>query len=321
MNKKQEDVLRGFVDSEEQINMPTSEDIKERVETIHPSMQTLNNESKKMREAGQLDYLGWQQLAIKDLPSRGLFYPEDTKIYVRAATGGEIKHWSTMSTDDLEHISDHINYIIEKCCKISIPGTEHMGGSWKDLIDIDRLYILFAIRDFTFPKGHNELEFPVSENESIPISKDCIDFIELSDELMQYYNEENRCFMLEFKNGTVIPLYMSSIGTSMWLQNYAHQKQNAREQMDADFFLYAPLLVKNYRKLTTRSYEKMIEESDNWGIDQWSAVSYFRDSIMAATSPVIKYNDKAGMERSAPLTFRGGFKSIFAVSNPLSGLR
>ena len=183
------------------------------------------------------------------------------------------------------------------------------------------MYILFAIRDFTFPKGHNELQFPISENESLPINKDYIDFINFSDEIMQYYDESERCFKLEFKNGMVIPLYMSSIGTTLWLQNYAHQKRDASEQIDADFFLYAPLLIKNFRKLSTRSYEKLIEESDSWGIDQWSAISYFRDEILSATSPVIKYEDKAGVERSAPLTFRGGFKSLFTVSNPLSGLR
>ena len=316
-----EEVLKDFVENSEVNTMPTADEVRRASTNMRPTNEMIREEAKMRREAGQLDYLGWQQLTTEDLPSRGKFYPVGTKVYVRAATGGEIKHWSTMSTNDIEHISDHINYIIEKCCKISIPGNEHMGGSWKDLIDIDRLYILFAIRDFTFPKGHNELQFPISENESIPINKDCIDFIDFSDELMQYYDEENRCFKLEFKNGTIIPMYMSSIGTTTWLQRYAHQKRDASEQIDTDFFLYAPMLIKNFRKLTNRSYEKLIEESDNWGIDQWSAISYFRDEIISATSPTIKYNDKAGVERSAPLTFRGGFKSFFTISNPLSGLR
>ena len=75
---------------------------------------------------------------INALPSMGKFYPNDTKIFVRSATGGEIKHWSTIVPDNLQSIDAAMNYVIERCCKISIPGIEYMGGNWKDLIANDQ---------------------------------------------------------------------------------------------------------------------------------------------------------------------------------------
>lgn len=312
MEKTQEEILREYTEQNEHGNT--------KVKQLKPTNKDIIEEAKVLRESGQLDYLGWQPLDVQSLPSKGMFYPEGTKVFVRAATGGEIKHWSTMNVEKFEEVDEHINYIIEKCCKISIPGTEHMGGNWKDLNDIDRLYILLAIRDFTFPKGSNELMFNISENEQIPILKDNIDFVSFPEELMRYYDDTERCFKLKFKNGKVINLYITTLGVGAWLRSYIYQKQQTREQIDQDFLLYAPLLIKNYRKFSNRSYENMIEESSQWGITEWSALSHFRDIIMSQTEPMIKYIDEAGVERSAPLTFRGGFKSIFTISDPLQGL-
>ena len=47
------------------------------------------------------DNLGYLKIDVKTLPTQGLFYPEGTEISIRAARGGEIKHWSTMKDQDL----------------------------------------------------------------------------------------------------------------------------------------------------------------------------------------------------------------------------
>ena len=313
--QSQEEILKSYTDEHE-----SSSALNTKVKPRRPSNADIDAEAQVMRQNGQLDYLGWQQLDIKSLPSQGLFYPEGTKVFVRAATGGEIKHWSTMNVEKIEEVDEHINYVIEKCCKISIPDSDYMGGNWKDLNDIDRLYILLAIRDFTFPAGNNELMFNISENEQIPILKDSIDFINFPEELMKYYDEDDRCFKLKFKSGKVINLYITTLGVGNWIKNYISQKQQTREQVDQDFLMYAPLLIKSYRKFSVRAYENMIEESCSWGINEWSALSHFRDIIMSQTEPMIKYIDSAGVERQAPLTFRGGIKSIFTISDPLQGL-
>lgn len=306
MNNSNEDILKEYSENMEIEHNVQEKDVKKTV---------------KQKEDKPQNMLGWQSLDIPSLPSRGMFYPVGTKIYVRAATAGEIKHWSTMNIEKLEEVNDHINYIIERCCKISIPDSNYNGGSWKDLNDIDRLYILFAIRDFTFPNGANELMFNISETKQIPIYKDNIDFIHFPDELMELYDETDRCFKLKFKNGRIINMYITSLGVGQWLTSYIEMKKQSKEQLDTDFLLYAPLLIKNYHKFTLRAYEQLVDESNTWGAKEWSAISYVRDIIIGQSEPQITYKDEAGMEKSAPLTFRGGFKSIFTISNPLSELR
>lgn len=315
-NKSNEDLMREYAESQEM-----KEAVVNKVTPRKPSNLDIANEAEELRKEGKLNYLGWQPLDIKSLPSKGMFYPEDTKIFVRAATGGEVKHWSTMNVEDIVNVDEILNYIIEKCCKISIPGNEHMGGSWKDLIDVDRLYILLAIRDFTWPAGENELKIPISETENIVILKDNIDFIEFPEDIMKYYDEEGRCFRLKFKNGKVINMYLTTLGVASWLKSYVQQKQNSKEQFDKDFLLYAPLLIENYRKLTTRAYEQLVEAANYWGVGEWSVISHFRDILLSKTTePTLVYTDAAGIENKIPLTFRGGIKSIFLVSDTLSYL-
>ena len=88
------------------------------------------------------------------LPSRGHFYTQGTQIAIRAASVSEIRHWSTLDDADLNSVDDMLNYVIERCCQLKIPGS---SSSWRDIKDIDRFYIIFAIREFTFKDGENKI--------------------------------------------------------------------------------------------------------------------------------------------------------------------
>lgn len=311
-----EDTLAQFANETENVNeIPMAKITPRKL-----SNKDVADAAEEKRQRGEMSYLGWQQLDISSLPTTGKYYPNDTKIFVRSATGGEIKHWSTIIPNDISSINNAMNYVIERCCKISIPGIEYMGGNWKDLIDIDRLYILFAIRDLTFVKGENELQFPVSETKTIPIIKDNIDFITIPDEILKLYDEEERCFKLKFRNNRTINMYLTSLGVAEWITRYVATKQEAKENFDTDFVQYAPFLIKSHRKFSTRAYEMMVEDSDSWTPEMWSAIAYIKDVLMEQSSPMIRYVDETGIEQTAPLTFLGGIKSIFGFSNPLSGL-
>lgn len=267
------------------------------------------------------DNLGYMRIDVQSLPTGGLFYPDDTVIRIRAARGSEIKHWSTMNDQDINQISqvdDILNYIIEKCVSVDMPGK--MGSSWKDLKDIDRFYLLLAIREFTFLDGDNELMVPISEGKSIPVTKEMIDFIKIPDEIMKHYSEEEKCFVFHLTNKD-IRMYIPSLGASQWLKSYAQSKVNAREGFDSDFLIFAPMLINDFRLLSQRTYEQMVDETSFWSVQEWSLISYVRDTLAAASEPKLTYQDDDGKEVTIPLTFRGGIKALFTIQDPLSILR
>lgn len=265
------------------------------------------------------DNLGYMSIDVRSLPTQGLFYPDGTEIRIRAARGEEIKHWSTMNDQDLSQLSmvdDILNYIIERCVTVKLPGIP--GGNWKDLKDVDRFYLLLAVREFTFIDGDNELMVPISEGKSIPVTKEMIDFIQIPDEIMKHYSPEEKCFTFKLNTGRTIRMHIPSLGVTQWLKNYAQNKQQIREGFDTDFILYAPMLISDFRRLSQRAYEEMVSDSQGWSVKEWSLVSHVRDTLSTASEAKIKYQDENGQEVTIPLTFRGGIKALFTISDPLS---
>jgi len=262
--------------------------------------------------------LGWQKLPIQDLPTQGLFYPEGTEILIRAATAGEIRHWSTLNEENLSVLDDMLNYVLERCAKIKYPNAAI--SSWKDIKEIDRFYILLAIREFTFVNGENKLQVKTSETTKIDVTKDMVQYITFDERLMRYYSPVERMFVLQFKNGKKMKVTLPSVGVTNWLKNYITRKRQLNEIIDEDFISFAPFVILDWKGLSDDNYSKIIMESHNWTAAEISLLTEIRRIFMDTVDPVVKYKDEEGGERTVPLSFQGGIKSIFLISDPFGEL-
>lgn len=261
--------------------------------------------------------IGWQKLPIKDLPTQGLFYPEGTEIVIRPATAGEIRHWSTINESDLSALDDMLNYIVERCAKIKFPGAM---SSWKDIKEVDRFYILLAIREFTFVNGENKLQVKASETSKIDVTKDMIDYIKFDDRLMSKYDPDKRMFILKFKSGKVLYVTLPSVGVTNWLKNYVIRKRQMNENIDEDFLSFAPFVIHDWRGLNDDSYAQIVIDSNKWTTPEISVLTQIKDIFADTVNPVVRYKDEEGVEREVPLSFQGGIKSIFLISDPFGEL-
>lgn len=283
--------------------------------TDAPAPKLPNHKSDEQISMG--NRVGWQKLPMKDLPTKGLFYPEGTEVSIRAATAAEIRHWSTIQEDDPYAFDDMLNYVIERCVAFKTPA---IHSSWKDIKEIDRFYILLAVREYTFVKGENNLQVKTSETKTINVSKDMIDFITIDERLMKYYDDQKRCFVLTFKTGMVIETTIPSVGVTGFLKNYVTRKQDNQQGFDTDFITFAPFVIKDWRGLTDNAYEQMVLNSNNWEVSEVSVLTHIKDLFIETINPVIKYTDEGGAERIVPLNFQGGIKSIFLISDPFGEL-
>lgn len=263
--------------------------------------------------------IGWQNLKIEDFPTRGLFYPIGTEVYIRAATAGEIRHWSTLNEEDLSLVDDMLNYVLERCVSIKFPGNT-LASTWRDIKEVDRFYILLAVRELTFIKGENKLQVSISENKKVDVTKEMISYITFEEELMKRYNEEKRCFTLKFKSGKTILVDIPSVGVTNWLKNYINRKNQNQQGFDKDFISFAPFVIRDWRGLNDNTYINYVNESENWSIGEISALIKIKELFSETVDPVVKYVDEQGGERVAPLSFQGGIKSLFLVSDAFAEL-
>ena len=264
--------------------------------------------------------IGWIPIKVQDLPTRGLFYPVETNIAIRAANGGEIRHWSTLDETDYSALDDMLNYVIERCVTIKSNNEDGLRLSWKDIKEVDRFYLILAIHELTFSGGENKLQVKISESKKIDVKKDMVDYISLDPKLMKYYDENERCFILTPKGGSPIKLDIPSVGVTQWLKNYIIRKQNKQEPFDEDYLAFAPFIIKNWRGLSEDVYDKFVEDSHKWNVTTISILVHVKKLFADTINPVIKFIDEGGTEQTAPLNFQGGIKSIFIISDPFGQL-
>ena len=276
-----------------------------------------NQAGRAQRISAELGRLGYHVLPTDTLPTAGLFYPKGFEVSIRAAKGEEIKHWSTMDDNEILSISNAMNYIIERCVSVKSP----IGGSWRDIKEVDKFYILLAIRELTFADDDQNLMLPVSETNSIPLSKEMIHYVEFPEDFMRNYSEEERCFSFKLKkSGKTIKTYIPSVGMYEWITNYVNRKQQEQTAFDKDYVQYASILIPDYRGLSQEMYDSYIRASHDYGPNEWALISKVYDSMKSALTPSVKYNMEDGTENEVPLSFRGGIKAIFSVSDSISEL-
>jgi hypothetical protein len=315
-NSDQDKILQEFVEKEETPYMVPNTDGQ-----VGPPITTIPGTKLPWEKDLPLgNQIGWIPLPVADLPTRGLFYPLDTTIAIRSATGAEIRHWSTLEETDLSALDDMLNYIVERCVTIKSTDGEGIRLSWKDVKEVDRFYLLLAINELTFPHGENKLQIKVSDTKRVDVKKDMVSYISLDPQLMKYYDEAERCFILKPKGGKVLKLDIPSIGVTQWLKNYIFRKQRLQEVFDEDYLSFAPFIIRNWRGLSDDVYNKFVEDSNKWDVTTISLLVHVKKLFADTINPVIKYVDEGGTEQTAPLNFQGGIKSLFLISDPFGQL-
>jgi hypothetical protein len=274
-------------------------------------------------EPSLINELGWIRVKPETLPSQGIFYPTDMEITIRAASASEIRHWSTIDEDDILNMDDALNKIMERCSKIRIG---KMQGTYKDIKEIDRFFMIFAIRELTFKKGENSLNVSFNCNncgkvDQRSIVKEMLSYYTASPELQTRFNEDLRCFQLKMTNGEELRLSLPSLGVMNFIKIYVKDKVQNKADYDKAFLKWAPFLFPDWRSLNDASYQKALQDSYAWGTDKISVIDWFVTQMQSTVKATVKNEcSVCGEEATAPINFLGGIKSLFLVSDISSKL-
>jgi len=277
--------------------------------------------------------LFWKNVPLENLPSQGLFYPEDAEITIKAATVSEIRQWSTIDDGDMLDIDDKLNYIIEKCCRFKIKGGRSWL-SWRDISQLDRLALIFMIQELTFPADQNSLfvkfecttgcEADTRWIDDVRIKSNMLNFIELPAEVMKYYSPEYKCFEIKSeKLKETFYLYMPTIGTIERLRARISDSRKSGKSPDKAFIGVAPYIVQDWQALNLQRYNDLSRESFAWHINKFTFIKKFTEMIEDARSSMVNTQcPKCGNKVSTPLFSQSGFtvKDLFLISGGLDEL-
>jgi len=286
-----------------------------------------NDQDQQTAKKDAVFEIHWKNLPIHLLPSKGLFYPEGTRMAIRPCDVKEIRHFSTIDEDDALDIERKLSFILERCLRIDFPGEGVV--SYKDLKQEDRFYIIMAIRDLTFLRGENSLI--LSPNKKCENTKDCkasegfelrsgnLSSYELDPEILKRYRPESRSFLFTLKDQSKsFEMFVPSIGVTQALSSFVTSCSNRGIAIEDGFLEIAPFIIPEWRGL---DFEVLLDimkrTSSEWNKKDFSLLYQISEKIKIGTKTEAKQKCQVCGEGevTAEITFPGGIRSLFLISD------
>ena len=276
-----------------------------------------DKQRQKAQEKAAPDPMGWNPMAISNLPSKGKFYPEGTILEVKAAKTSEIRHYSTLDETNLFDVDEKLNYIVQNCSRLS--GTTQL--TWKDILEEDRIFVLLAIRDLTFAEPENALQVSKKCGDCgfeniIPINKDNFVYQEVPENIEKYYSEADRSYMVTTKSAGTISIKPPSIGVMQIITKYIRDKETNEQAWDKSWIQIAPYYFGDWRGLNAKKIFEGEVDSKGWNMNQFMVRQQLAEKVkVGVTTDLSVACESCGSEVTTPVRFPGGVKGLFIISD------
>lgn len=211
-----------------------------------------------------------KEIDTKILPSQGLFYKDDFKIFIKKADMEDIIEYEyNFSKDNIGLIIHKIKKVVEKNTILS------NGYSYIDIKSIDIIFLFIEIVKLTKNEPikltyYDEL---IGMNRTVEFSSKYFNYFKINDKIMNNYNKELKCFEIDGYKYT-----LPAIGIENSISNFLIDRSNKPtsykyNQFNYDFTYF--LLNKN--KLEFNEIENLIQIF-NFDLDN-NEVSKIRDIV------------------------------------------
>lgn len=255
---------------------------------------------------------GNKSVSPSALPSKGLFYPKDLVIAISPLKVKQIRHFSTIDEMDEIDISKKLNFVINSSVQVQ---TLTPGFTTLSLLEIDRLYLLFLVRNITF------IEFPsIIKLESTCDQCSHVDMVDVKaerlgamregalDDYLSMYSSDSRSISFKMSNETV-DLYLPSMQNLESSRREILENDIPPDQQDRFMLCF---LVPPERTLVKDDFDRFDKEIEDWTPDKYSVVRSFVNRVNSSYSIDVYYKcSDCGAGVATPLRFHRGIKELF----------
>lgn len=295
------------------------EEFVKRGDSASNNNNTDNTNTSNNLSDGNRNTNGFIGFDARSLPN-GLHYPNGTVVYIRGAETEELQAYSLVDDNNMYDIVDKMNNILSSCVRIKY--TDGSYGSYLDLKDGDRYFLIYEIRDMTFP-NKNDLYIPVDctcgKTINTPIRRDNLVFFETDSEIKEFFNDDEKLFVFDTESGKTIKIGVPSIGIQKSFYTYLIDKTtNTKNKKilkeEISFIKTIPYLVHNKKILTNDEIDGLILEYKKMDKEEFLFIDYVIQKLKYGIYQ-IKNICECGLEAHNDFTFPNGASRIFAVEN------
>ena len=193
-----------------------------------------------------------------DILPCGLFYKPGTRISIRAAKVQEVQAYSVVDDKNYLDITEKMNQILGTCVKYTY--ANGMQGSYKDLRDGDRLFLIFMIRELTFPGGKNlskdvtcnncnhEFKMELRATSSDKLPKSFVNF-DMPEKIAKFFDPHEKVFVFPI-NGVEYKLAPPTIGIQEILFGDIKNKMQSDRSPNVSFLKIASFMLYDRNKIS-----------------------------------------------------------------------
>lgn len=309
-----EQVLREFEESQAQEEQKTITNLGNIKDNKQDDEDVINTELSRI---GVLrDY---HNIPLDCLPSLGRFYPDNTRISIRAARVDEIREFSAIDENDIKDVTDKLTYMVSQCVKVYYG---NVPGSYRDLLSADRIVLILKIRELTFLDGMSSIKLPVPASacetagckpqDTVIFNSTKLRFTTPSPEIEKYYDAVDKCYHVKTKSFGVITLFPPSIGVTSVVTNYIVEQAKEEKKIDATLTEILQYLVGDWRRLNSKSIFNILGELSAWSTEKFTLVYRLIEKINVGIEFELKDRcETCGGEITVPISFPDGYKSLF----------
>ncbi len=219
----------------------------------------------------------YTEIDLTLLPSKGLFYSDTTKIWVRGATAFEVERFE--SGDFTNYYSAH-QEIFTFLCNCVIIEENSRKASINSIADIDKFWLLLKIKTLT--DGQNILSV-MSNNPhvSIELSIENLEYWNPTDFIIPYYNNDLKCFYIDSPQGKYY-FKIPTIGINACYFEWIRNKVMSKKDFDKEFITIAPFFSKSNNYLSIDAIDELKTAYDELNVDEFKFIKFTIDNIYSS---------------------------------------
>jgi len=249
---------------------------------------------------------------VKEFPC-GIFYPVGSTIQVRAAQVREIQAYSMVDDNNFYDIVEKMNDMLSSCVRIKyLDGTI---GSYMDIRDPDRFYLIFLIRELTFQKGSSLTTTAIcncGKEISIELRRNNFKLFEQSQRILSFFDPVTLSFRFEIKNGRTFNLAPPTIGLQKSFTEYIVKENAEKKKNNLSFLKIMPFLLYDRTSITIEGIKSKLDEYQK--MDDIS-FQFLNAAVEKMTFGIEKLKNQCecGLESHTDMIFPDGPSAIFVV--------
>jgi len=297
--EKKEDILMSYIS-----------DNSSKKQTLEGETNTVR---KKVTSIDTFDDEKYQQIPLEHLPC-AKFYPEGTRIYIRAATVKEIQAYSVVDNSNRMDVSRKMNALLEKNVRIVNHANETYN--YMHLFEIDRLSLIILISRLTRKDKKvlsKDAKCSCGLDIKIEYTPQHFKFAEQNPDIEACFDKTTKTYKLPFitKDIHIAP---SKIGMQIDVYNFILDQSLKQIEPNIPLMKIIPWTIEWTDTLDIKTLTEIQNDFENIDDDEFMFINDAIDMSTLGISELVK-KCSCGKEVHTEFTFPGGASSIFIIPN------